>query len=252
MATYIDTLPEFGALSLELLVKVHDGDRFAALGLDLRALHGAMFAVGAAELGIAYAHFVEFGEALAGFAPGLLKELEYEIRDRKVAQRTWADLALDDRGLWHQMFELQFDRREGGMDAVGRGDIVRAEIVEVYRENPSVTKIIAIGTLLGVGLLTLTFGSVQIMKQRDAPQCRVAALQSANLDKQTIQRMARLEGRFTENHRAAWQAVEDSYKTSVAACGSALDSFRIDADFPARKFALVLGSQAAAPEKDSP
>lgn len=252
MTTYIDAFLESETPSLELLVKVHDDNRFAALGLDLRALHGAAFAIGAAELGIAYAHFVQFGEALAGFEPGMLQELDYEIRERRVAQRTWAELALDEGDFWYRLFETQLARREGGLEAFGRGDIIRAEMIDIYRENPSVKKILATGSLLGLGFLGLTFGAVQTMKQLHEPQCRMAALQSAEHDKDTIRRMARLEGRFTENHRAAWQAVEDSYKTSVAACGSALDSFSVEVDFAASKVALVLGSRGSAQEKGKP
>lgn len=244
-STYPDTALEFETLTtgLELLVKVYDDhhDQFAALGLDLQALHGAAFAVGAAELAIAYAYFVQFGEALAGFEPEMLRELDNQIRERKVAERTWADLALDDGDFWYRTLRMQFAMREGGLEAVGRGEIIRAEIVELYRENPSVKKIIATGSLLGLGFLGMTFAAVQLQKQHGEAQCRAVALDRANHEIEMIGKMARLQGQFTENHLAAFKAVENSYKASVAACGSSLKSVEVEVDPAAGKIVLKVG-----------
>jgi len=244
--SYPDTAVEFETLTtgLELLVKVYDDhhdDRFAALGLDLEALHGAAFAVGSAELAISYAHFVQFGEALAGFAPGMLRELDNHIRERNVAERTWADLALEDEDFWYRTFRMQFAMREGGLEAFGRGEIIRAELVEVYRENPSIKKIIATGSLLGLGFLTMTFGGVQIHKETDTAQCRAVAFQRAEHDTEKIRQMAKFEGRFTEHHLKALQAVQDTYKASIAACGSSLKSIEVEVDLPTGKIVLKLG-----------
>ena len=109
---------------------------------------------------------------------------------------------------WLDVYRRQIARRRGGYWAVGDGEILRVELVEIYKENPTFKEILIAGAISAQLVLVGAFGWVQVKKQNGMEQCQQQFLEHAQKSQEQIMKQARLEGRFTEQHQKAWDALQ--------------------------------------------
>jgi hypothetical protein len=208
--------------SFEIVVKTYDGEGYASLGHDLISLDAVLACVGIAEVAASYWTFPD--GAFNTYSPQHLAEFGAMISG---GQRPidWVE-AFNDKDLWFDVYSRVQGRR-GGYWTIGDGEILRVELVNLYKENPTVKQIIVSGVASAVFLLAGCFGGVQVMKEKGAQQCRQEQIYYGQHVSDAVFKQARLEGRFTEQHQKALQGVQDTVSTGIAACGSKLDKFQV-------------------------
>jgi hypothetical protein len=206
----------------EIVVRTYEGEGYASLGHDLIGLDAVIACVGIAEVAASYWTFPS--GAFNTYSPNALAEFGAMISGRK-SPNTWIE-AFTDQDHWLDVY-MRVEGRRGGYWTVGDGEILRVELIDLYKENPTIKKILVTGFAAAQIFLAGCFGGTQVMKERAAQQCRQEYVDYGQHVSDAIFRQARLEGRFTEQHEKALQAIQDTVKTGIAACGSKMDRFQV-------------------------
>jgi len=207
--------------SFEITVRTYDGAGYASLGHDLMGLDTVLECVRVAEVAAAYWTF-PFG---AFNTYSLHALMDFEAIISRPSPSTWVD-AFSNQDHWLDVYGRVQSRR-GGYWAVGDGEILRVEFIDLYKENPTVKKILVTGFLAAQIFLAGCFGGVQLIKEGDAEQCRQEYIDYGQHLSEAVFQQARLEGRLTEQHLKALEAIQTTVNTGTAACGSKLDKFQV-------------------------
>jgi hypothetical protein len=198
-------------------LKLQDGNRNAPLAADVTALDAILFAGGAAELVYSYAAWLAGDEGRLPYSPRAFAEFDDEFGKWVGWNLHWIDLYHERPDACRAVFERMLRRRKGGYWAIGSGDLLRLELVEAWRENPSLRKILVSGAA-GIGFLfTASFSAIQVVKEVDAPTCRQQAYDWGERQTHELLRQGRFEGTLSEQ---SYQRLQGVVNARVAACGS--------------------------------
>lgn len=231
-----------------IMVKTHEGDGYASLGLDLIGLDAVLECVGIAEVATAYWMFESGDLSFSAYSPNMLSEFGGMISGSNSPENLMDAFTSQDH--WLDVYHTQIAQRRGGRWAVGDGEILRVELVELYKENPTVKQILVTGFAGTLIFLGGTFGWVHVKKENGAQQCQQQFLEYGQKGREPILKQAKLEGRLTEHHEKALQAIENTVTTGIAACGSKLDEIDAGIDITKEGIALhVTASTSNEPEK---
>jgi hypothetical protein len=213
---------------LEIRTRAYDGNGYASLGLDLRVLTAVFETIGIAEVAATY-----WGYGQMSFPTGFEKPLpglSLALFDRSVSavdrSTTWVD-ALANQEDWLDLYKQQFFFPRRAYWAVGNGKILRVELVELSKENPTVTKIIVSGFTAATLFLATCFGGVHLVKTIGEERCRQDYFDYSNRQTEIIMTQAKLEGRFTRNHEVALGRIQNSLKAGIAACTANMDEIDV-------------------------
>jgi hypothetical protein len=206
---------------LEISIRIEDGDRFAGLDVDVKALSALLFCGAIVEEVLRFGDTLYEDHAPRHFFGSMLRMSESAKKDGL----SWVD-CYQSRGQFAELYrEIVRLRRRGR--SIAASAILRLEIVEVYRENPTVPKILATGTSAAIVLLTVTFSSIQLMQERGADHCRSQAYEMAKTNMTFLSAAARREGKWTKEHSGAEDLIMMNMNTSIAACGSNLNGIQL-------------------------
>lgn len=220
----------------QMTVKTQEGEGYASLGSDLIGLDAVLECVGIAEVAYAY-WMLQFKDySLSAYTPDMLAEFGQMISGSN-RPATLID-AFRDQDHWLDVYRRQIARRDGGYWAIGDGEILRVELIDIYKENPTFKEILIAGAISAQLILAGTFGWVQVKKQQGMEQCQKQFLENSQKGQEQIMRQARLEGHFTEQHEKAWDALQDTLKTGVAACESKMDQINAGVEVTEKGVAL--------------
>jgi hypothetical protein len=235
-----------GERRLELAVRIYDGDSFAPLGADLEQLEKVLFVAGTAEFIYSYVAYLAGSNEQLPYEIGSFREFEGALSSTSRGVRpSWDDLHRDRRD-YEAIFRRQLYMRTGGLWSVGSSDLLRMELVEIYKQNPTILKILATGVVAIMITLSGCVGGVWIAQERDADHCRVEQIAYGKQLAETIMRQAKLEGKFTPEHGKALAQVQDTVNAGIAACGCHLTGVRIEIDPKAGKVIFEIGAPSPA------
>jgi hypothetical protein len=227
-------------------VKTHEGEGYASLGSDLIGLNAVLECVGIAEVAYAYWTLQSGDYSISPYSQDSLAEFGGMISASNRPE-TLID-AFRNQDHWLGVYRRQIARRRGGYWAVGDGEILRVELVYVYKENPTIKEILIAGAISAQLILVGTFGWIQVQKQEGVEKCQEQYLKYGEKGHEQLMKQARLEGHFTEQHKKSWEALQDTVKTGIAACGSKMD--QIDAGIEVDEKGVAL--HVRVPKADEP
>lgn len=101
-----------------------------------------------------------------------------------------------------------------------------------YRENPTVTKIMVTGCAAALTMATIIWGTVQVMKEAGAAECRAQIQQISDKHISMLREQARLEGKWTGDLRESHMQLVKAALLTSATCGSMLGDIGIRAFGP--------------------
>jgi hypothetical protein len=108
-----------------------------------------------------------------------------------------------------------------------------------YSQNPSVTRIVATGGAIGIVVLSLVFGTVQVMKEGSAPDCRAHYADLVQKQTEVFERSARHQGKWTPELRASHEAALKAINAASATCGSMLNYANVRINYAPEKYATA-------------
>ena len=230
----------------QITVKTQEGEGYASLGSDLIGLDAVLGCVGIAEVAYAY-WMLESGDySLSAYFPDMLVEFGQMISGSN-RPATLID-AFRNQDHWLDVYRRHIAQRHGGYWAVGDGEILRVELIDIYKENPTFKEILIAGAMSAQLILAGTFGWVQVKKQQGMEQCQEQFLEYSQKGQEQIMRQAWLEGHFTEQHQKSWEALQDTARTGIAACGSKMNQINAGIEVNEKGVAL----HVTVPKADQP
>lgn len=213
--------------SLEVVIKIYESESGnATLGADVAALWSVQFTGGIAEFTYSYAAYLAGGERGLPYRSEVFQDFEMQFfSDSGIRHKSWIELYEQKHEFCFEVFRRVMTRRDGYHHAVASGDILRLELVEVWRENPSCRMILAKGVTAAILTLAGTFGAVHVMKTYDADRCRQEWIDYG--EKQTIMltKIGRFEGKLPPG---AYDKLQDTVAGGIAACGSPLSAAEVN------------------------
>jgi hypothetical protein len=184
------------------------------LATDVAALDAVQFAAGAAELAYSYAAYLMKDERPVPYSEGQFVEFEAELT-RIGWNRTPA--ARYDAATCYRVIERMLWRRDGGYWAIGSGDLVRLELVEAWRENPSCRKILVSGVAAVGFLFSATLCGIEIHRELERPDCEQRAFQWERMELDALRQIGEFEGHLSDQK---YQMMQTTLGTSLAGCGT--------------------------------
>ncbi len=225
MAENIQELMSWGLALRERLVvtvRIYDEEkRDAPIGADVAVLQSLMFVGGTAEFVYAYAGYLTGDTSAHLYDPPAFSEFERQLRERIGDVRpNWIEL-YQRRPLFelNTLFLPYIAGRRGGYRAIGSSDIIRLELVDASKENPSVRKIIVSGVAAAVMTISGAFAAVQIIREYNREQCIVEAYNYGNEQAALLAKMGRFHGPMPDE---SYAKLQDVVNARLASCGSPL------------------------------
>jgi hypothetical protein len=124
---------------------------------------------------------------------------------------------------------------------------VALSFLGAYSENPSVTRILANGGAISAVVLSLVFGTVQVMKEASASVCRAQYAELVQKQTEVFERSARLQGKWTPELRASHEEAIKAFAAASSRCGSILDHVDLKIDYaPERSATMHFGGASSA------
>ncbi|HEY3949253.1 hypothetical protein [Phenylobacterium sp.] len=235
--------------ALPVFARVHQGGKDLPLHQAVRALEPILFTAGVAEFIFCYSEFKLNGAAGPTYSPDVLRQFEadilHELRGRELS---FLDFSADERAKYSYLFDRYLRLRRNGAYLASDSETLRVTVVEFFRENPWVFKLIAGGSAAAMIWLSVVFGGVDIAQQADSPQCRAEAAALLETRSAMIMRQAKLEGRMTDADREALKDISNSYNVAVAACQPRLPQVKMTVS--ARGVEIDFGPAEDAGKKD--
>ena len=201
-----------------------EGERYASLDLDTKALAAALFS------GAVIEEVIRFGNALYEKSPENYAFSSMIRMTEDVIRRGWNWVDCYEHGdelaeLFREIIRL---RLRGS--PIASSEDLRLELVEITRESPTTLKILAIGTAASMFMLASTFSALAVVKQHGADACRADAYRMEESNMRDLKELSRREGKWTKEHTEAETKILAAMNTAIAACGSDFKGFSVDLD----------------------
>jgi hypothetical protein len=141
---------------LEIKLEIREGaNSFAALDYDLKALNALLFIAGVAEFVSVYIAYRAADLPNPVYSLAAFDDFTREfITPRRQHYFSWVDVVEKDSDLFRSVFDGWIrNRRNPGTGIAATSETVRLELVEIYKQNPTITKVIAIGSIVSITAL---------------------------------------------------------------------------------------------------
>jgi hypothetical protein len=211
---------------VDLRVRIFENENLPApLGLDVQALRAILYVGAVAELIYSHASYLANQTEGLPYTNQVLQEFEKSLQVLHPGGRSAWELYDTDHGRISQIFMQTLLRRSNGFwSAASSEQILRLELLELWKENPSNRKIMATGVAGAVLLLAAAFGFSLLHSEYGAVECRAGWHAYGNEQADRLVSVGKFEGKFPQE---AYDKLQLDVNNGIAACGSQLRGFTI-------------------------